>query len=231
MTYLYATKGKRFLTYIIDFWILGIVASFIGQWIEFLAGYDSSIKDTYYQLILEEYNNALMGNGSTQNIYYYFEQWFYHYLVDQLFSSGAFLVLNIIFLVIVPIFWNGETIGRRATHLYLVNKLGKKATAKNYILREIVGTFIFYAIFGVIGFIISFFMILASNRSLVDKISGTYLVINPNYVIGIERGTTVNNFNQENDYNSVEPDWNEVKDENNNINDNNDDSEDDYKII
>ena len=73
MTYLYATKGKRFLTYIIDFWILGIVASFIGQWIEFLAGYDSSIKDTYYQLILEEYNNALMGNGSTQNIYYYFE--------------------------------------------------------------------------------------------------------------------------------------------------------------
>ncbi len=217
MTFIYAGKFQRFIVFLIDFVLLSIIASFIYRVISNAAGIGSAATDSYYQLMLMELLNSVQGGGNQANISYYMEQYMSHVMMDRLLNLIIFGVLVAGLLVILPTFWKGQTLGRFLCHLTLFNKEGKPATAKNFILRELVGTVIFYSLFGFIGIVITLIMLLVKNRSLVDVISGTHLCFQPEYLE--RRGINPNNinphnaYNQSNNYNNdnnIEADWHEV---------------------
>ena len=166
MTFLYATKGRRFLVLLVDFVLLSVVANYFGTFVERLFGYDPESTSTYYQLALSELNNLVVGGtGTEENLMLYLQQYYLHLLIDRAFSLGILLILIVGLLVVLPIFWNGKTLGRKFTHLTLVDQKGNPATAKNFILREIVGTFIFYGVFGGFAFFVSLILVIVKNRS------------------------------------------------------------------
>lgn len=254
MTFFYAGKFHRFLVYLIDFVLLSIVASFVFSGIFAALSIDTSTADSYYQLFVNELFNMAQGGGSEANLAYYLEQYAIHSLVDRLFSLLVLAIFIVAFLVVLPIFWKGQTLGRFLFHLVLLDKNGEKAKAKNFILREIVGTLIFYALFGGIGVIISLICVAVKNRSIVDIISGTHLCYKPEYISRFGVNPNANNTNTENvnedlnndfnsnlnndsndDYNNyndnnIDADWHEVDDNQEDANSSNDD-EDKYKII
>ncbi len=235
MTFLYATKGRRFLALLVDFVLLSVVANYFGTFVERLFGYDPESTSTYYQLALSELSNLVDGGtGTEENLMLYLQQYYLHLLIDRAFSLGILLILIVGLLVVLPIFWNGNTLGRKLTHLTLVDQKGNPATAKNFILREIVGTFIFYGVFGGFAIFVSLILVIVKNRSLVDYISSTHLVFDKDFVESI-RGYSeaVQNQTRFEDDNNIEADYTEVKEEKEqDYTDNTeDDDEDDYKII
>lgn len=232
MTFLYATKGRRFLTYLIDFVLLSIISSYLGRYIERLAGFDPDSSNAYYQLAMTELNNFISGgNASQENIMHYLQQYYIHSLIDRVFNLGVLFVLIVGLLVVLPIFWHGKTLGRKLTHLTLVDQKGKPATTKNFILREIVGTFLFYGLFGSVAIIVTLILLLVKNRSLVDYISATHLVFDTEYIENV-RGYTMKNEEANTSFeddNVVKADYTEVNNDSNDDQEN--DSDDDYRII
>ncbi len=239
MVFKYATKLQRFLTYLIDFTLISIIAGRVGTLIEKACGFDSAATSSYYELIVMEVYNMAGGTGTSENLSYYLQQYFSHNLLDLCFTGGVTLIFIILALVVVPIFWKGQTLGRALTHLTLVDQYGKPATVKRFILREVLGTFLMYSVLGGIMTIISLIILLVKNRSLVDMISGTHLVLNKEYAerLGFGENPANQNMNYDNSYakeehpNNIDVDWKEVEPENNNNQEEENNSDDRYKII
>ena len=196
--------------------------------------YDTSATQSYYQLAIQEASNIINGTGSEESLMFYVRQYLAHNLIDRCVDLVGFLLLVLGLLIILPRFWKGFTLGRKATHLVLVNNKGEKATLKNFILRELLGTFLLYAAFGGILIFISLIIILVKNRSLVDLVSGTHLVQDPEYFVAKDddyyRPTEEekDNYNEQND-NLIKPDYHDVEEDKQEQEDSN--SEDDYKIF
>ena len=234
MLFRYATKTQRFVTFLIDYVLLSIIASYLGLLFARIFSYDTSATQSYYQLLLQEASNIMSGTGSEESLMFYFRQYLVHSLIDRCFDLSGFLLLVVGLLIILPKFWKGFTLGRKATHLVLVNNKGEKATIKNYLLRELLGTFLLYAAFGGILMFISLIIILVKNRSLVDLVSGTHLVQDPEYFTSRDEyyrpEEDINQkFDEQND-NLIKPDYHDVE-ENNQEAKEESNNEDDYKII
>lgn len=111
------------------------------------------------------------------------------------------LILAIGYFIILPIFWEKQTVGRLACKIKVVKENGEKATPVNFILREGFGQTLFASLLTVLatfannvtlskidsavttifGFIliIGFFMMLGSKKTtLYDRISKTIVVLN-----------------------------------------------------
>ena len=111
------------------------------------------------------------------------------------------LILAIGYFIILPIFWEKQTVGRLACKIKVVKENGEKATPVNFILREGFGQTLFASLLTVLatfannvtlskidsavttifGFIliIGFFMMLCSKKTtLYDRISKTIVVLN-----------------------------------------------------
>ena len=245
MTFIYASKTHRFIAYLIDFVLVSIVASYAYTGISKALNIDSSTGDAYYQLMVQELLNIIQGGGSEEDISYFLEQYTLHLLVDRIFGLGILVIFIIGLLIILPIFWKGQTLGRALCHLTLYTQDGKPATAKNFILREILGTLLFYSLFGFIGIIISLICLASKNRSIADIVSKTHLCYQEEYLEkrGINPNTNnddlnnnyndsfIDNYNDLNkDYNdtNIDADWHEVdsSEESNEA-----DSDDKYKIF
>ncbi|MBM7644207.1 putative RDD family membrane protein YckC [Scopulibacillus daqui] len=82
-------------------------------------------------------------------------------------------IMAVIYLIIVPIVWNGYTVGKRLLGIRIERLSGKRVSIITMILRYI-GFAIYIATFG-IAFIISIIMMIfrCDNRSLHDLIAGT----------------------------------------------------------
>lgn len=152
---------------------------------------------TYTQQLLE-IENAFM-NGSIDLFQY---QEAITNLVDP--NLGIKLLVNLIlaigYFIVLPIFWNKQTVGRLACKIKVVKENGEKAKPINFILREGFGQTLFVSVLSVIaaftgnnflsklesatttifGFIliIGFFMMLGSKKTtLYDRISKTIVVL------------------------------------------------------
>lgn len=244
MTFIYAGKFHRFIVYLIDFVLLSIASSYVYGAISKALQIDSSTGDAYYQLMLSELLGMLQGGINEENITYFAEQYLLRLLVDRILSLSILLVFIIGLLIVLPIFWKGQTIGRYFFHLTLYTKDGKPATAKNFILRELVGTMLFYALFGTLGIIITLICVAAKNRSIADIVSGTHLCYQPEYLEKHGINPNANNDNLNNNYNenysenyndyndtNIDADWHDVDSTNENSESDDADSEDDYKIF
>jgi uncharacterized RDD family membrane protein YckC len=224
MKYVYATKIQRFVIYLIDFVLLTVVAQYIAYGVETLCGFDRTMMDTYSKNILMELMATSSGKAaSTDMLNMYVSKYFQYFMVDLAFKLIFDLILVVVLLILLPKYWGGKTIGRKAMNCKLVDKKGHDATIKHYALRELLGTFVGYcflgAFFGVVG-LISFILILATSKSLPDLISGTCMVVaDP---IKKEEPKEVLKENE------VKPDYTEVKNEETQEED--DDSQDKYSI-
>lgn len=236
MKFLLTTKLHRFLIYVIDFVLISIIADYIALGVETLFGFDRSLMNTYGQSMVTEFYAVMQGKSNSLDVLYtYMSKYIQCFFIDFGFKIIFDLVLVIIFLVIIPHYWGGKTLGRRAANSKLVDKDGNDATLKHFILREIVGTYLFYcvlgAFFGLVG-IITFILVIATSRSIPDRVSGTYMV----YDTPMKEQPSAYVYVKEEKENEVAPDYKEVNNNYNNDNNyddqasNEDDSQDKYNV-
>ena len=85
-------------------------------------------------------------------------------------------IFNILYPIILPIFWAGYTVGKKIIGIRIVKVNGDDVTILTMLLRVIVGNLIYTLTFG-IGAIVSAFMVglRHDNRSIHDFIAGTYV--------------------------------------------------------
>ncbi|MBP2079272.1 RDD family protein [Oceanobacillus polygoni] len=99
-------------------------------------------------------------------------------IYNQFFMEGfSFIdILNALYFLLLPIFWYGYTIGKRALGIRIVRIDEEEVGFGTMFLREIVSGLVYVLTFG-IGLIVSAFMvgIREDNRSIHDFIAGTYV--------------------------------------------------------
>lgn len=200
-----ANNLQRFCAFMIDFLLIGLAANLILALVYTISGYDVTVKDNILSQIMSIYNEVAGGNDANIEKFY---SLFYEYMryggFELLISIPIYFVLDLLYLVILPHFWSKQTLGRVFMNCKVVKNNGNLSIG-SLCLRELVGTLIFYQILGYLGIFISVIMIIASNCSIVDRISKTTLVTTRVFIINNNQeehfnGFT-NNFN-ENDINS-----------------------------
>ncbi|OEH92449.1 RDD family protein [Bacillus solimangrovi] len=94
-------------------------------------------------------------------------------------DAGEFLYLTItnIYLIVVPVMWNGYLIGKKLTGMRVVKLNGDKVSISTMIVRQIGGGFLYIISFGIL-FIVSFFMVILrkDHRAIHDIIAGTIVI-------------------------------------------------------
>ncbi|PJN88995.1 RDD family protein [Bacillus sp. mrc49] len=85
-------------------------------------------------------------------------------------------ILDLLYMLIVPIVWYGYTVGKRIMGIRIVRVDGRKLGIGTMLLRTFVAGIVYILTIG-IGFIISAFMvgIRKDHRSIHDFIAGTYV--------------------------------------------------------
>lgn len=88
-------------------------------------------------------------------------------------------VITFLYFLLLPLFWNGYTIGKKIMGIRIVKMNGENVGISNMLLRELVGRLIYIITFG-IGIIVSAIMVAAreDKRSIHDLIAGTYVTSN-----------------------------------------------------
>lgn len=99
-------------------------------------------------------------------------------LYNQFFIEGySFIdILSIMYYLLLPIFWYGYTVGKKALGIRIARVDGEKLGFGTMFMREVVANLVYVLTFG-IGIIISAFMVCIRNdkRSIHDLIAGTYV--------------------------------------------------------
>ncbi|MDT8861201.1 RDD family protein [Alkalihalobacillus sp. MEB130] len=98
------------------------------------------------------------------------------------FFVDSFTILDFIsplYYLLLPVFWYGYTLGKRAVGIRIARVDGYKVGIGTMLLRDVVAGFV-YAITLGIGVIVSFFMVVfrEDKRSIHDFIAGTYVTYN-----------------------------------------------------
>lgn len=238
-----STSMQRFMAFIVD----GIILSsfVVGlSWIIFLiTGFNYSAYQAARNEFLTNYVMYYLYGGSYEQSYKLALNEAYKYAIVYYSIMDSFYLLGaILYLVILPTYWNKQTVGRMIMKIKVIGRSGDvKTGVKRTIIREIVGTWFIYIVLSSVfsGFIIviSAIMILISGRGIVDRISGTDLVqelpvdIDPN---SFERA---NRFDRE-EANQFKPNPNDFRREDSidaevkDLDDKNDNSDDDgYQIF
>ncbi|MDE6656577.1 MAG: RDD family protein, partial [Anaeroplasmataceae bacterium] len=138
------------------------------------------------EAVMNFYKSYLSGNISTD-----FEE-----LRNVMKSAGTMLGIKILFdlpiytlyLVVLPYFWEKQTLGRCIMHLKVISKDESKAKPVNLILRELVGGLLLLNLLSssIIIPILYWYFSASTGRSLADMIGGTRLIddryINQDYL-------------------------------------------------
>lgn len=168
MKYLNARSSQRFIAFLIDYLLISIVVSFF---ISLIPAYNKST-----EIIMNFYKHYIEGDFTA--------------VIDQArnvmkhigIALGIQLLFDIpiytLYLVVLPYFWNKQTLGRWAMHVKVVSKDENKATPVNLILRELVGGLLLLKFLSssIIIPILYWYFSATTGRSLADMIGGTRLV-------------------------------------------------------
>jgi uncharacterized RDD family membrane protein YckC len=171
----YANNSQRFLAYVIDFSIIGLLISMISSIVYPLINFDLNMNDLMLEKIMGELTIALE-TGYYTDFYNYYMDFMKYSMVELGIQTVIALVVFIGYLVVLPHFWKNQTVGRMISKTKVIMLDGTKTTTKAFIIREIVGSFLLYYCLGTIPLLISVLMLNKEQRSLVDRISGTKLI-------------------------------------------------------
>lgn len=230
-----ASKFQRAITYIIDFFIISTVVTLLSQLIFLILPIDMRMMDFHYEMILEEFDNitnAILDESTYDYgaMFNHFGEYLKYAGISMLVNGLLYLIMVVGYLIILPIFWDKQTIGRLVTKVKVVSVDGNNPSTKQIILRELVGSWLLYLVIGGPLIFISAVIALAKGRSIIDYIAKTNLVSLLEEVKPVESNDNNNDyveasFKDVND-NSSDDDYVEAKfvDEDNN-------DSDDYRII
>lgn len=166
MKNVYATCSQRFLAYLLDSIIMGIVSSII---LCNLPVYKENM-----DIINHSLEMSVTGTMDLNILLGEIMQSFYTIFGYALLIEG---VLMAFYMVILPYFWKYQTLGRLATHTKVIRNDGSKVNFGNLLLREYIGGFLLLQLVG--SFIIplvTWYLSATSGRSLGDMIGGTSLI-------------------------------------------------------
>lgn len=240
--YVKATTLQRLAAFLIDLLLITFMATILTNVLLKIVPFDKDRYDELYELIMDVYKENpqdIVDEVGKSNLIEFFKL----FAIQLLVNSLATLVLIILYLVLLPMYWDKQTIGRLVSNTKVIRHKGDvKCHWSNVLLREIVGTFLMYSILGSIGIIVTIVMVLVSRRSLADYIGMTdFVMFNP---VTVDENGKVQFENKQNEtiYNdnpkydeSIDAKVNDANDNNNDTNDNNkeneSDDEDDYIVI
>lgn len=151
---------RRLFAYLIDMFIISLVASllsFTTNYLKDYENYNNEITDimTSYQeekLTQEEY--ILKINDASYD--------FSYYTIDYTLITCA---ISLFYFVVIANYWNGNTVGKKIMHLRIVKAKRKQLNMNNYLIRCLLFN-------GVLSNTISVIMLLTLSKS-------HYLVISP----------------------------------------------------
>ncbi|WP_175428253.1 RDD family protein [Bacillus solimangrovi] len=100
-------------------------------------------------------------------------------------KSDSFYILNFIltnlYLIALPVIWNGFLIGKRLTGMRIVKLNGEKVSVKTMIVRQLGGGFIYLISFGILSFVSCFMVIMRQDRRAIhDFLAGTIVIEDKN---------------------------------------------------
>lgn len=170
-----AINSQRFLTYFIDFTIMGFITSFIASIVYTAINFDVGMKNIIYQEMLEELQ-VVLETGYVDNYVNYCMEFIKYSLVELVVITACASIVFVGYLIVLPHYWSKQTVGRMLFKTKVVMLDDSNPTIKARIIREFVGSFILYYCIGVIPFIISWILLNKHQRSLADMISGTKLI-------------------------------------------------------
>jgi len=89
----------------------------------------------------------------------------------MLYNGIANLIVTL-YMILLPVIWNGYTLGKRIVGIHIVKDNGEKVTLGNMILRVIIGGIVeFFALCGFISLLMVIFR--KDKRTLHDLVAGT----------------------------------------------------------
>lgn len=172
-----ATNSQRFIAYFIDMMIISLLTSLFAGLISTALKFDSSVADKLYSdlineivLYISDYTTTSASIGSI------FTEYIKYAGVSMLISACVSLFLVIIYLVIIPMFWEKQTLGRLIMKIKVVDRDLDFVSKKRIILREILGTWLMYLVLPSSTILASVILASSTGRSLVDYIAKTDLV-------------------------------------------------------
>ena len=177
-----STAMQRFLAFIVDGIILSTFAIGISSLIFLMLGFNiDALQDTRTEFLSDYMMYAYYGGKYEESYKLALSEYAKYAVVFYSILDSFYLVGIILYLFVLPQFWDKQTVGRMLTKTKVIGHVGEVKTGlKRTIIREIVGTWLFYIVIYsfVSGFVIviSALMILISGRGIVDRISSTDLV-------------------------------------------------------
>lgn len=166
-----ARCGKRFLTYLIDMFIVGSLSQLI---LVLFPVYRNLSKDS--QSLYTEFTNHLLETGLIDSTIY--SEMLQNLMKIQGLTILVMVPVIFLYLVVLPMFWKPQTIGRLATGVRVMTIEEQAPSWKHLCLRELVGVVVFYQLLSssIIIIIITWVFSATRGRSLADFIGGTRLV-------------------------------------------------------
>lgn len=174
-----ATKTQRFVAYLIDFLVIDICVGLLSYGVRSFIHFDADMVVSMQNNFLEKFIDYFLepGTENKSTMISYFQSYLKYYFTNLGITWGVSLFVVGIYLVIIPMFCNAKTLGRMAMKVEIVQKDGSKVTKKNIIMRELVGTLLFYVFLGSFSiFLATIILVTTTGRSLVDFIGKTNLV-------------------------------------------------------
>ncbi len=168
MKYINARTTQRFLAYLVDFMLIQILVSLI---LSLIPAYD-----VHMTALLDFYKDAMQG-AIPEDL---------EVLTEVMKSAikvlGIMMLIQIpiyvLYLVVLPYFWEKQTLGRWMMHVKVVTIHEEKAQLTHLLLREMVGGYIFLNLLS--GFLVFpllyWYFSATSGRSLSDMMAKTRLV-------------------------------------------------------
>ena len=168
MKYHNAMSLQRFLAFIIDYFVIYSIAYIILSFIPLYAFHSNEMIDLY---------TALMTTLDLTDL---------DLAIALLKSAGicfgimcaVYIPLILIYQVIIPMYWDKQTLGRWAIGVRVMGLDNKKASVGKLMVRELVGGFIFNTLFiqSLVFPILNYLFSRNRGRSLSDMISKTKLI-------------------------------------------------------
>ncbi len=94
------------------------------------------------------------------------------------FGSGALAILAVIaYFIVLPIFWNGQTLGKRFFKIRIIKNDGSEIDFKTIFLREMIRVLLFILTFGVSAFADTMVLLFSKQRvGFYDYVAATQVI-------------------------------------------------------
>ncbi|MCR5350470.1 MAG: RDD family protein [Acholeplasmatales bacterium] len=242
--YIKASSIQRFLAYAIDIALITILAYIFTLIVLNISPYDMERYNELSELITDKMDLYVKENSTENFIDYIGRSEFNEFIKLSMIQFLIQMIINIVFvalyLVVLPYFWEKQTVGRLVAKIKVIRHTGDiKCGVGNLLRREMIGTLLFYLLLGPFSILVWISALVASlkGRSVVDYIGNTDLVMYNPVTVDPEmmNNQNMNYFNnQNNPYkndnykdDAINAEIKDIKDGD----ETSDDSEDDYIVI